>query len=57
MGYTVTVKDYDRDDPPKSVKSVPTIMLHYKGALIQTKTYWKAKSLDKYVDNRMSPKG
>ena len=56
-GYTVTVRDYDTDDPPKSIKAVPTVMLYYKGVLIQTKTYWRAKDLDKYVDNRMSLKG
>ena len=57
IGYTVTVKNYDRDGQPKSVKVVPTVMLYYKGVLIQTKPYWRARDLDKYVDNRMSLKG
>ena len=56
-GYKVTVKDYDTDDPPKSVKSVPTIMLYLKGNIIQSKTYWRANAIDKYVDNHLSLKG
>jgi len=56
-GFKVEVLDYDTDKPPKSVKSVPTIMLYYKGNLLQTKTYWKAKDIREYVDNHLSLKG
>lgn len=56
-GYTVKVLDYDTDEPPGEVRNVPTVMLYYKGTLLKTETYWKAKDIDKYVDNRMSLKG
>ena len=56
-GFKVKVLDYDRDNPPKEVKKVPTVRLYYKGTLLQSKTYWKAKDIAKYVDNHLSLKG
>jgi len=56
-GFSVKVLDYDKDNPPKDVKKVPTIRLYYKGTFIHQKTYWKAKDLTKYVDNHLSLKG
>jgi len=56
-GFTVTVKDYDTDKPPKDVKKVPTIRIYYKGTYLQQKTYWRAEDIVKYVDNRMALKG
>jgi hypothetical protein len=56
-GFKVTVRDYDQDNPPKSITKVPTIRLFYKGTLIHTQTYWKAKDIAEYVDNHLSLKG
>jgi hypothetical protein len=56
-GFTVTIKDYDTDGPPKDVKKVPTIRIYYKGTYLQQKTYWRAKDIAKYVDNHLSLKG
>jgi len=55
-GFTVKVLDYDKDNPPKDVKKVPTVRLYYKGTFIHQETYWKANSLTKYVDNHLSLK-
>lgn len=59
LGYTVIIKDIDKDKPPKGLKitSVPTVVLRYKSTLLKVKTYWKAKDINKYVDNLMSLKG
>ena len=56
-GFKVTVRDYDKDNPPKDVKSVPTVRIYYKGTYLQQKTYWRAKDIAKYVDNHLSLKG
>ena len=52
----MTIKDYDTDNPPKSVTRVPTVMLMRKGKLLRAETYWTAFDLEKYVDNYLSLK-
>ena len=53
----VTVRDFDTGKPPKSIKSVPTVILYYKGKEVHRDTYWKAKDVLKYIDNHLSLKG
>jgi thiol-disulfide isomerase/thioredoxin len=50
-GFQVTVRDIDEEKAPESITSVPTIVLYRRGKEIQTKSYWKAKELIKYVDD------
>jgi thiol-disulfide isomerase/thioredoxin len=56
MGYTVIVKDIEREVRPKDVLMVPTVRLYYKGDFIRQQTYWRAHDLDRYVEGRMSLK-
>lgn len=51
MGYEVEVLDYYTDDPPDDIATLPTLQLVYKGEVIESETYWKAKDIDKYVSN------
>jgi thiol-disulfide isomerase/thioredoxin len=55
-GYKVEVLDYDRDNPPASITSVPTVVLYYRGKIVKTKVYWKARDLDQFVEGRMTLK-
>ena len=57
MGYKVVLKDFRFDDPPNNLNSVPTIELLYKGEVLDTQVYWKAKDIDKFVEGRLSLKG
>lgn len=56
FGYQVEVLDYDEDDPPETVKSVPTVMLYYKGDLVISRTYWRANDVNQFIENRLSLK-
>ena len=57
-GYKVTVRDSDKEKPPKGVKikKVPTICLYYKGKLLDQEVYWTAKDLLKFLENRRTLK-
>ena len=57
MGYEVEVLDYDRDNPPESITSVPTVVLYYRDKIVKAKTYWKARDLDQFVEGRLTLKG
>jgi hypothetical protein len=56
MGYEVEVLDYDTDDPPDDIRSLPTVQLIYQGEVIESGNYWKAKDIDKYVANHSKMK-
>lgn len=56
MGFTVLIKDIDKEKAPEDVKFVPTIRLHHNNDFIMSKTYWKADDINDYVENRMSLK-
>lgn len=56
-GYKVKVLDYDTDNPPSSIKSIPTVRLYYKGILLHQQVYWTAKEINKYVDKHLALKG
>lgn len=49
MGFTVKVLDIDKEEKPYYVQKVPTIVLLYKGKLIEHKTYWRAEDVLKFV--------
>jgi thiol-disulfide isomerase/thioredoxin len=55
-GYKVEVLDYDRDNPPASITSVPTVVLYYRDKIVKTKVYWKARDLDQFVEGRLTLK-
>jgi len=55
-GFNVKVLDYDKDNPPSSITSVPTIRLYYKGTFLKQEVYWKAADINKFVENRMTLK-
>lgn len=55
-GLEVEVKDIGEEERPDDVTSVPTIMLYYKGELIEAKVNWKAKAILKFIEGRMSLK-
>jgi hypothetical protein len=56
MGYEVELCDYDKDDPPDDITSLPTIQLIHDGEVIASKGYWKAKDIDKFVTDRLKLK-
>lgn len=56
-GFKVIVRDYDKDNPPKEVKKVPSVRVYYKSTFLRQKTYWQAKDVIKYVDTHLSLKG
>jgi thiol-disulfide isomerase/thioredoxin len=49
LGFTVEVLDIDYNEAPKSVKSIPTVMLYYKGKLVKQKAYWRAVDIELHV--------
>jgi hypothetical protein len=55
-GYKVTEYDFDRDNPPENIESVPTVLLYYKGKLIRMQGYWTAEDIIAYIDNHLSLK-
>lgn len=56
FGYQVEVLDFDEDNPPETVKSIPTVMLYYKGDLVEIRSYWRAISVDRFVEGRLALK-
>jgi hypothetical protein len=44
------VLDIDVDKTPKYIRSVPTVELIYEGKTLKRKIYWKAKSIEDFVD-------
>jgi thiol-disulfide isomerase/thioredoxin len=56
-GCKVTVRDYDKDNPPKDVKKVPTVRVYFKGSFLRQEPYWRAKDVTEYIDNHLSLKG
>ncbi|MHC4302088.1 MAG: hypothetical protein ACYS7Y_32905 [Planctomycetota bacterium] len=58
-GYEVSVRDIDEepDEVPEDLEKIPLVCLYYKGDLIEQRLNWKANSLDKFVETRMSFKG
>lgn len=56
LEFTVIIKDIDQEKPPKEVKKIPTVRIYYKGEYLTQNTYWQAKDINKYVENRVSLK-
>jgi hypothetical protein len=56
LGYTVVMRDVDKEGWPDSVKSVPTTRLHHKGKLLTEEKYWRALAIDRYIRQRASLK-
>lgn len=52
LGYKVKLRDIDTEEAPDSVTKVPTICVYYKGRIVQTRTYWRAKDIDKFIKAR-----
>jgi len=54
-GIEVTIKDYDRDNPPADIKKVPTVQVYLvtggRAKLLKQRVYWKATSLIKYMES------
>jgi len=49
LGYEVQVRDVDTDEAPDCVEGVPTICVYRDGRILESKTYWRAEDIDKFI--------